>query len=382
MTGARIARHCILLSLPLAALLSLSVFFLVHSVPRLAERERQWAFGEAKRAAEELKVAKQDRTFAWEYDRGVVEGDERWRALFPADMTWKDWDCKGPKRKDRMWGWKDADGERIVWVRDGSMVYAKATDIRETDFRGIFWIFGPLLLVSVLATAALNIHSLVAYAKSREDFLAATAHDLTTPLVGMRFMIGNRDDEARILNERLLRIVRNITEFMRLGGRRRYKKDVFDLRKAYAEAYALFAADFRDAFDGADVPLEESGDVFDVVADEMATVQIVWNVLGNDLKYAAPYGAVRAKMSCDGRRVRLDLIDDGPGMTPSQRRKAFDRFWRARTVLESGKGGFGIGLCVAREAADAMGGSLTLSANIPKGCVFSLSLPAAAQLHN
>lgn len=377
MTAARIARHCILLSLPLVALLSLSIFFLVYSVPRIAERDRQWAFGEAKSVADELKTSKQGCSFVWEYDKGVVEGGANWSGVFPADMTWKDWDSKGPKRKGKMWGWKDVGGTRVVWVRDGNMVYAKSTDIRETDYRMIFWLFGPLMLASIVAVVAITVFSIISYAKSREDFLVATAHDLTTPLVGMRYMIGRRDDEARNLNERLIRIVRNVTEFLRLGGRRRYRKEVFDLRHAYDDAYALFAADFRDLFKGDDVALEAADDSFEVVADELATVQIVWNILGNDLKYAAPYGRVRARLSKSGGFVRLDLIDEGPGMSPLQRRHAFNRFWRAHTVLKSGKGGFGIGLCVAREAATAMGGELELSANSPTGCIFSLSLPGA-----
>jgi signal transduction histidine kinase len=58
-------------------------------------------------------------------------------------------------------------------------------------------------------------------------------------------------------------------------------------------------------------------------------------------------------------------------------RRAFDRYYRAKTVLESGKGGFGIGLCTAREFARAMGGDLSVRANSPHGCVFTLSLPSA-----
>ena len=49
------------------------------------------------------------------------------------------------------------------------------------------------------------------------------------------------------------------------------------------------------------------------------------------------------------------------------------REYRVEAVL--GKGGFGIGLCTAREFARAMGGDLTLAANDPHGCVFTLELP-------
>ena len=78
----------------------------------------------------------------------------------------------------------------------------------------------------------------------------------------------------------------------------------------------------------------------------------------------------------EGKFVKVEFVDEGQGMTPRQMKKAFDRYYRARTVLQSGKGGFGIGLCTAREFARAMGGDLTVRANAPHGCVFTLVLPA------
>ena len=104
-------------------------------------------------------------------------------------------------------------------------------------------------------------------------------------------------------------------------------------------------------------------------------LQILWNLFGNDLKYAAPYGKVTVRFGRADGLITVEFADEGPGMTPWQMKRAFDRYYRARTVLESGKGGFGIGLCTAREFARAMGGDLTVRANDPKGCVFALSFP-------
>ena len=105
-------------------------------------------------------------------------------------------------------------------------------------------------------------------------------------------------------------------------------------------------------------------------------MQILWNLFGNDLKYAAPYGKVSVRFAQEGKFVKVEFVDEGQGMMPRQMKKAFDRYYRAKTVLESGKGGFGIGLCTAREFARQMCGDLTVRANTPKGCVFTLALPA------
>ena len=115
----------------------------------------------------------------------------------------------------------------------------------------------------------------------------------------------------------------------------------------------------------------------ETVADETMTLQILWNLFGNDLKYAAPYGGVTVRFFRTGQQAVVEFADEGQGMTPRQMSRAFDRYYRAKTVMETGKGGFGIGLCTAREFARTMGGDLTVRANAPRGCVFALALPVA-----
>lgn len=138
----------------------------------------------------------------------------------------------------------------------------------------------------------------------------------------------------------------------------------------------MFAEDYRDMFDGRDVEIVSEGDAR-AFADETMALQILWNLFGNDLKYAAPYGRVAVRLFRRGGHIVVDFSDEGQGMTRRQMRRAFDRYYRAKTALESGKGGFGIGLCTSRDFARAMGGDLTVRRNEPKGCIFELTLPAA-----
>lgn len=355
----RLARNVAILCLPTLAVVALGILFLIDKVPEIEKAE-----------ADRVKAVYREAALA------IRQEPEKFQAARRID-EWKPAGKMAPGK----WGFSPIRLKRITWVwYDDGGEELRVTHVQyvpETDYRTMFWSFGILFLVVLVGVTAFGIRYFVGYVKSRDDFMAATAHDLTTPLVAMRHLIGRDDGEAKDLNERMIRLVENIKAFMRLGGRRAAPEIApFDLVAAYRSAYALFREDYRDLFDGRDVPLDTGGEQEVVVsADETLVSQIVWNLLGNDLKYAAPYGAVKARIFREGGRVVFELSDEGKGMSPGEMRKAFDRYYRAKTVLESGKGGFGIGLCNAREFALAMGGELAVRANSPRGCVFTLTLP-------
>ena len=326
--------------------------------------------------------------------------DQRGKGWRPLGGEWKK--GVGGKAVGIEWKWRwgkgNTNGIDIVWVRLGNarnINYVPAPAVEPADLTKCWLMALECLFVDLvlIGLAVFAVWSFVRFMKERDDFLAATAHDLTTPLVGLRRMIGRDDEEARNLNERMIRLVQNLKDFLKLGGRPKPVAKTFDLLEAYREAYALFAADYQDLFDGEDVKVfvdrregapgtvlgrrEGAPETMMVRADETLTVQILWNLLGNDLKYAAPYGRVSVRFGRVGQYVACSFVDEGQGMTPIEMRRAFDRYYRAKTVLQSGKGGFGIGLCTAKEFARAMGGDLTVRANEPKGCIFTLYLPSA-----
>lgn len=378
MKDRRLLRNCLMLALPTAALVVFGVWFLSSNVTQIVANEHARVEFEARRVVDEMKRGEREPSFVWEYGAGVVKGGEDWARRFPPQMKWKDWESLSLRKGSSMWGLKRRRGSdaAVVWVRDGRFIHAALADLPETDFAVLFWLFGPLVLLLLIATTAVAIASVHSYAKSRDDFIAAAVHDLTTPLVGLRRLIGVDDEESKRLNERMLRMVGNMRDFMSLGGRRRKPVcEEFAIGDAFDEAYSVFALDYEDETSG---PVETGGDKsLRVFADETLVTQILWNLLGNDLKYAAPHGKVRVEFASEGRFAHVRFIDEGPGLSKRQMRRVFNRYWRAKTVLVSGKGGFGIGLCTSREFAREMGGDLTVGPNGAKGCVFDLALPLA-----
>ena len=382
----RVACCAAALCMPTVVVLSMSAWFYSAYLPKLVRDEPARVANAANAVADELLAGERTPDLVWRRGAGVIRGREQHAALadeFPPDMTWSAWHppIKYARTKEKR-GSAARPGGLLVWVRDTAKghdddtVLVALTDIEPRRYRALFWGGGGFALLVLVVVTVLGVRFFLNYVRERDDFLAATAHDLTTPLVGMRYAIGRDDADARNLCERMIRLVGNVKDFLRLGGRRPAPVCAsFDLRKACEEAYALFREDYRDLFEGRDVAVVVDGDLPPVLADETLTVQILWNLFGNDLKYAAPFGPVEVRLSSGGGFAYAEFVDGGPGLTRGQMRRAFDRYYRAKTARESGKGGFGIGLCTSREFAHAMGGDLAVRANAPHGCVFTLKLP-------
>ena len=368
MRGWRLFLLSFLPCLPALLIVAVGTYFTLTEVPRAVRREAAGIRREYREMAEGFIAHPEWATYVGERMKG-------WRQVNKINGVFWGYDEGFDKegRKTRIWFKADEKEWRALEVGV----------IHPFPYEPVFYGGGSLIALVLLWLSGYAVRFMVRYVKSRDDFLAATAHDLTTPLVGMRMMIGKCDDEAKKLNERMLLIVNNIKDFLKLGGKRKEPElKPVDIVALTTEAYQLFAADYEDSESGAvdfDCSLLQSTAI-EVLADEAMALQILWNLFGNDFKYAAPYGKVSVRFAREGAFVKVEFVDEGQGMTPRQMKRAFDRYYRAKTVLQSGKGGFGIGLCTAREFARAMGGDLSVRANEPKGCVFALLLPVSPEM--
>jgi len=367
MKGGRLFWYSALISIPALAFTGLGAYFLFDKAPKLVAQQRRDENRVYRKIAGEVLERPDEAEFSGFREKG-------WRRQ-PSKIAQKD-------GGQVAWGHVRRDGMELVWVGNGKFVFGRMVEpVDAIDLETLFRFGVPTAALLVLALTAMCLRFFVRYARDRDDFVAATAHDLTTPLVALRRTVGRDDEEAMRVLDRLERLVGNLKAFLCAGGRR-IVPDVedFDLGSAYDFAYSMFSEDFRDVFDGEDVEVVRTGDLH-VRADRRMTEQAIWNLLANALKYAAPYGKVRVRIFRDGTSATLEVADEGKGLSARERRRVFNRYYRAKGAVSSGVGGFGVGLCTARESVRAMGGELSVRANIPRGCVFSLSLPAMAACH-
>jgi histidine kinase len=110
--------------------------------------------------------------------------------------------------------------------------------------------------------------------------------------------------------------------------------------------------------------------------DRDRVAQVIGNYLSNALRYA-PEGSTVELVGRHGVETLIGVRDDGPGLSPEQLARVFERFYRIDGSRSRALGGSGIGLPIARALAEAMGGRAWAESDGPgTGSTFWLALPA------
>jgi two-component system OmpR family sensor kinase len=113
--------------------------------------------------------------------------------------------------------------------------------------------------------------------------------------------------------------------------------------------------------------------------DPQLLERAVGNLVSNAVAYGRAGGVVAVAVAVDARSSTVRVEDDGPGVPTDERARLFDRFFRGAAAREqSPRGGFGLGLSIARGIVEAHGGAVTYAPRDGGGSVFAVRLPVAA----
>jgi two-component system OmpR family sensor kinase len=221
--------------------------------------------------------------------------------------------------------------------------------------------------------------------RARDDFLAIAAHELRNPLTPIVLCIRllrdaeQSGDRARSALE-LDRLERLIERF---GARATTLLEVAQISsnrfRAHISEFNLsdltksIIDDYKPSIlrSGSELTMNIQDGVI-ARLDQLAVSEIVENLLSNALKYGN-CKPIAIALSAGNGWARLTVEDHGVGIASRDRERIFERF--ERVVSGQSSSGFGIGLWLARNLAESMGGSISVIGNEGAGSCFTVMLP-------
>lgn len=226
-------------------------------------------------------------------------------------------------------------------------------------------------------------------AQKRAQFAASAAHELRTPLAGLR-LYGEMLAEGlgdprqaqryarRVANEaeRLGRVVTNVLSFTRLERSSLTVHPVpGDLAAAVEEAWKGLRPVLEES--GAEVVLDFEAELPPVLFDRDGLVHIVHNLLDNAEKYTRDTEGRRIVVTLSERdgHAELEVADNGPGI-PTELSKSLFRAFKRGDSSDSPEG-LGLGLMLVRTLARAQGGEIRYADGENGGAVFTVTFPLA-----
>lgn len=206
-------------------------------------------------------------------------------------------------------------------------------------------------------------------ARAKDEFLAAVSHELRTPLNGILALAEQlleselNEDQGQLTrtiltsSQSLLHIVGDILDTSTLErGALELKSEAFQPSRIAAEAVGLF----KSEAEGRELELTFRSSLDEpvwVVGDPERLRQILWNLVGNALKFTET-GEVQVELREDPRGLLFTVLDSGRGISEKEGRRIFEAFAQVDSGTTRRFGGVGLGLYIASNLALEMGGYL------------------------
>ena len=230
----------------------------------------------------------------------------------------------------------------------------------------------------------------------KDEFLANTSHELRTPLNGIigisESLIDGiagelsqkaKDNLALIIasGKRLSSLVNDILDFSKM------KHKNLDLNIKPVDVYSIcnhIIALSNHLTRGKDLKLIHSipPEVEPVYADENRLQQILYNLVGNAIKFTdSGYVSVNAeKINPDDNFLTISVIDTGIGIPKDKINSIFESFEQVDSSNARKYGGTGLGLTITKQLVELQGGKVLVESNLGQGSKFTFTLPIAREV--
>lgn len=260
----------------------------------------------------------------------------------------------------------------------------QTSEKNESQIALVMICFWGISLFASLFLARLSVKPLLESMQKQKAFVENASHELRTPLAVLQNRLETlfRKPEATIMESSesiasSLDEVRNMklltTNLLNIARRDDGLKPEID---------EIDPSFFDQTFSNFEIIAEENAKVFRgenrvdkiISSDKILLKQLMTILYDNALKYTDEDGEIGFKVQLKDKNLLIKVLDNGPGIPDEDKKRIFDRFYRVDKARTRQKGGFGLGLSLAKQIVEAFKGTIQVKDNKPKGTIFEVKL--------
>ncbi len=224
-------------------------------------------------------------------------------------------------------------------------------------------------------------------------FVSAVSHELRTPLTAIQMALEMLDEcyvgelpESALQSvavaargsRRLARLIEDVIDLERLeSGRLTFHPGPHDLHALLLET----AESLSPLTERAELEVVIRKTHANALCDGDRILQVLFNLVGNAIKFTAPGGSIHLETVCRDDEVEVIVRDNGRGIPAAQLDAVFDRFHQVNSTADQRLGGAGLGLDISRHIVESHGGRIWVDSEYGVGTAVHFTLPTTSTPH-
>jgi len=219
--------------------------------------------------------------------------------------------------------------------------------------------------------------------EQQQNFMMAITHELKTPIAVTRLNLETMQIRKLEYEQQQKLIRSTIQEANRLNslcnnmlllsqinsGGYTITNEKFDLAMLTVDCVEDFIVRFPSRIIEADV-----NDEMIMTGDKLLVQLAINNLIDNAIKYSGKEDVVLIKAFQENKKIRLQVIDEGNGVSDEEKGKIFDKYFRGAQMQTKGTG---LGLYLSKEIVKQHHGYISVTNNIPHGCIFEIQFKSS-----
>ncbi len=229
---------------------------------------------------------------------------------------------------------------------------------------------------------------LQAVIREKNDFLQLVVHDLKNPLNAIRALAqfiltescddpdATRDLSAQIhdTSDRMFELIQKLLDLNAIEiGSQSLQPDNLDLIELVETTTA--AHEMAARAKQIQLSIQSEAEALPARLNAFGITQALDNLVSNALKFSPPGKSVSVRVLHDATTYRIEVADEGPGITPEDKKKLFTKYGRLSNRPTAAESSHGLGLFIVKRLTDMMGGRIECESTVGQGTTFRCILP-------